>query len=71
MAALTLVIYMAWNIHINVNVKGSHLHSHFTVPEVSWSYYAVFTGLVFALIVLLLRRLLTAWKKRSRNAASG
>jgi hypothetical protein len=29
----------------------------------------VFTGLVFALIVLLLRRLLTAWKKRSRNAS--
>jgi hypothetical protein len=71
MAALTLVFYMAWNIHINVNVKGSHLHSHFILPEVSWGYYAVFTGLVLALIVLLLRRLITAWKNRSRNAASG
>jgi hypothetical protein len=38
---------------------------------VSWGYYAVFTGLVFALIVLLLRRLITAWRERSRNAASG
>ena len=71
MAALTLVIYMSWNININVNVKGSHLHSHFILPEVSWGYYAVFTGLVFALIVLLLRRLITAWRERSRNAASG
>ena len=71
MAALTLVFYMAWNIHINVNVKGSHLHSHFILPEVSWGYYALFTGLVFALIVLLLRRLIKAWRERSRNAASG
>jgi hypothetical protein len=71
MAALTLVFYMAWNIHLNVNVKGSHLHTQFILPEVSWVYYALVSGLVFALIVLLLRRLLTAWKKRSRNAASG
>jgi hypothetical protein len=41
------------------------------LPEVSWGYYAVFTGLVFALIVLLLRRLLAAWRERSVNAASG
>jgi hypothetical protein len=47
------------------------METHFTVPEVSWVYYAVFTAVVFALIVLLLRRLLTAWKNRSRNAASG
>jgi hypothetical protein len=71
MAALTLVFYMAWNIHLNVNVKGSHLHTQFILPEVSWVYYALVSGLVFALFVLLLRRLLTAWKKRSRNAASG
>jgi hypothetical protein len=38
------------------------------MPEVSWAYYAMFTGLVFAAFVLLLRRLVTAWKKRSRNA---
>jgi hypothetical protein len=71
MAGLTLVVYMAWNIHINVNVKGSRMNTHFTLPNVSWPYYALFTGLVFALFVLLLRRLITAWKKRSRNAASG
>jgi hypothetical protein len=35
MAALTLVIYMAWNININVNVKGSHLHTQFILPNVS------------------------------------
>jgi hypothetical protein len=71
MAALTLVFYMAWNIQLNVNVKGSHLHTHFILPNVSWGYYAVFSAVVLALFVLLLRRLLTAWKKRSRNAASG
>jgi hypothetical protein len=71
MAALTLVIYMSWNIHLNLDVSGSRMETHFTLPVVSWPYYALFTGLVFALIVLLLRRLITAWKKRSRNAASG
>jgi hypothetical protein len=71
MAALTLVIYMAWTIKLNIDLGLPRLETHFTVPEVSWGYYAVFTGLVFALIVLLLRRLLTAWKKRSRNAVSG
>ena len=71
MAALTLVIYMSWNININVNIGGSRMETHFTLPQVSWGYYAVFTGLVFALIVLLLRRLITAWKNRSVNAASG
>jgi hypothetical protein len=47
------------------------METHFTLPQVSWGYYALVTGVVFALIVLLLRRLLIAWKKRSRNAASG
>jgi hypothetical protein len=70
MAALTLVIYMSWTIHLNVET-GSRMNTHFTLPVVSWAYYALVTGVVFALIVLLLRRLLTAWKNRSRNAASG
>jgi len=71
MAALTLVVYMAWTIKLNVDLGLPRLETHFTLPQVSWGYYAVFTGLVFALIVLLLRRLITAWKNRSRNAASG
>jgi hypothetical protein len=71
MAALTLVIYMSWTIKLNVDIGLPRLETHFTLPQVSWVYYAVFTGLVFALIVLLLRRLLTAWRERSRNAASG
>ena len=67
MAGLTLVILMSWNINLNVDAGGS-ANVHFTLPEVSWIYYALFTGLVFAAFVLLLRRLVTAWKKRSRNA---
>jgi hypothetical protein len=71
MAALTLVVYMSWTIHLNVDLGLPRIDTHFTLPVVSWGYYALITGLVFALIVLLLRRLLTAWKKRSRSAASG
>jgi hypothetical protein len=67
-AGLTLVILMSWDINLNVDVGGS-ANVHFTLPEVSWAYYALFTGLVFAAFVLLLRRLITAWKKRSRNAS--
>jgi hypothetical protein len=69
MAFLTLVIYMSWNIHLDVDIEGSRMTTHFTLPNVSWPYYALFTGLVFAAFVLLLRRLITAWKKRSRNAS--
>jgi hypothetical protein len=67
LAGLTLVILMSWNVNLNVDAGGS-ANVHFTLPEVSWVYYALFTGLVFAAFVLLLKRLLKAWKKRSRNA---
>ena len=60
---MTLVFLMSWNIHINADT-GSSAHVNFRLPEVSWRYYAVFTALVFAAFVLLLRRLVAAWKKR-------
>ena len=67
MAGLTLVIFMAWNVNLNVDAGGS-ANVHFTLPEVSWVYYALFTVLVLAAFILLLKRLLTAWKKRSGNS---
>jgi hypothetical protein len=67
MAGLTLVIFMSWNVNLNLDTGGS-ANVHFTLPVVSWVYYALFTGLVLAAFVLLLRRLVAAWKKRSRNA---
>jgi hypothetical protein len=67
MAGLTLVILMSWNINLQVDAGGS-ANVHFTLPEVSWVYYALFTGLVFAAFALLLKRLVAAWKKRSREA---
>jgi hypothetical protein len=67
MAGLTLVIFMSWNVNLNVDTEAS-ADVHFTLPVVSWVYYALFTGLVLATFVLLLRRLVAAWKKRSRNA---
>jgi hypothetical protein len=68
LAGLTLVFFMSWDFNLYVDAGGS-ANVYLTVPEVSWVYYAVFTGLVFAAFVLLLRRLVTAWKKRSRNAS--
>jgi hypothetical protein len=68
MAGLTLVFVMSWDVHLNFDAGGS-ANAHITLPEVSWAYYALFTGLVFAAFVLLLKRLVAAWKKRSRNAS--
>ena len=66
MAGLTLVILMSWNVNLNLDAGGS-ADVHFYLPVVSWAYYALFTGLVLTAFVLLLRRLVAAWKKRSRN----
>jgi hypothetical protein len=67
MAGLTLVVFMSWNVHLNVDT-GAPADVHFLLPQVSWVYYALFTVLVLAAFILLLRRLVAAWKKRSRNA---
>ena len=67
LAGVTFIFFMSWNVHLNVNT-GAPADVHFFLPKVSWAYYALFTGLVFAAFILLLRRLVAAWKKRSRNA---
>ena len=67
MAGLTLVVFMAWNVHLNVDAGGA-ANVHFTLPHVFWIYYALFTVLVLAAFILLLKRLVAAWKKRSRKA---
>jgi hypothetical protein len=67
MAFLTLAVLLSWNMNLDVET-GAPSEVTFVLPVVSWVYYAVFTGLVFAAFVLLLKRLVTAWKKRSRNA---
>jgi hypothetical protein len=67
MAFLTLVVLMSWNVNLDVQT-GAPSEVTFVLPVVSWVYYAVFTSLVFAASVILLKRLVTAWKKRSRNA---
>ncbi|MBA3425978.1 MAG: hypothetical protein ACR2HO_05970 [Rubrobacteraceae bacterium] len=67
LAGLTLVFFMSWNVNLNVDAGGS-ANAHFTLPEVSWVYYALCTGLVLAAFVILLKRLVAAWKKRNRNA---
>jgi hypothetical protein len=67
LAFLTLAIYMAWTIRINVDTDAPAM-VHFSLPEVSWGYYALFTALIFGAFALLLRRLVTAWKRRRRHA---
>ena len=62
LAGLTLVVFMSWTVNFNVET-GAPAGVHFLLPKVHWGYYAV-----SAAFVLLFRRLLGAWKKRSRNA---
>jgi hypothetical protein len=38
------------------------------LPQVSWIYYALITVVIFAAFTQLLRRLVAAWKNRSRHA---
>jgi hypothetical protein len=67
LALLTLVILKGWNININLDA-GAPGQVHFYLPQVSWVYYALFTALIFAAFLLLLRRLVVAWKKRVWHA---
>ena len=67
MAGLTFVIFMSWNVNLKVDT-GAPADVHIYLPNLSWEYFAVFTALVLAAFVLLLKRLVAAWKKRSRNA---
>ena len=67
LAVLTLAILLAWNIILNVDT-GASANVNFTLPEVSWVYYALITALIFTAFILLLKRLVAAWKNRSRHA---
>jgi hypothetical protein len=66
-AFVTLAILLAWNIRLNVDT-GASANVHFYLPQVSWVYYALITVVIFAAFVQLLRRLVAAWKNRSRHA---
>jgi hypothetical protein len=67
LATLTLFYAMSWDLRLNVET-GAPTDVRFTLPNLRWSFFALFCGLVFAAFVLLLKRLVSAWKKRSRNA---
>jgi hypothetical protein len=66
-AFVTLAILLSWNIRINVDT-GAPANVDFFLPQVSWVYYALIAVLVFAAFIQLLRRLVAAWKNRSRHA---
>ena len=67
LAFVTLVIIMAWNIKLNLET-GASADVHFYLPQVSWVYYALITVVILTAFILLLRRLVAAWKNRSRHA---
>jgi hypothetical protein len=66
LAFVILVIFMAWNIKLNLET-GASADVHFFLPQVSWAYYALITVVIFTAFVLLLRRLVAAWKNRGRH----
>jgi hypothetical protein len=67
LAGLTLVILMSWNVNLNVDT-GASAKVTFMLPELWWGYYALFNVLVVAVFVLLLKRVISAWRKRGRKA---
>jgi hypothetical protein len=66
-ALVNLAFLIAWNIKLDLD-NGASSDVHFYLPEVSWIYYALITALIFTAFILLLRRLVVAWKNRSRHA---
>ncbi|MBA2533404.1 MAG: hypothetical protein H0V21_00165 [Rubrobacter sp.] len=66
-AGLTLAIFLSRDVNLNVDA-GAPAEAYLVLPKFSSLYGAVFTALVLAAFVLLLRRLVAAWKMRSRNA---
>ena len=67
LALVTLAVLLAWNIRLNVET-GATADVHFILPQMSWAYYALITALILTAFILLLRRLVAAWKNRSRHA---
>jgi hypothetical protein len=66
-AFVTLAVLMAWNIRLNLET-GAPADVHFFLPQVSWIYYALIAVVIFTAFILLLRRLVAAWKNRGRQA---
>ena len=66
MAGFTFVIFMSWNVNLKLDT-GAPADVNFFLPKLSWAYFALFTVLVLAACFLLFKRLIIAWKKRSRR----
>jgi len=67
LALVNLAFLIGGNIRLNLDT-GASANVHFFLPEVSWVYYALTTALIFTAFILLLRRLVAAWKNRGRHA---
>jgi hypothetical protein len=67
LGVLALFGAMAWNLTVEVDM-GSPNEFHVYLPEVHWTFYALPAIASFVAFVVLLRRLIVAWRRRNRPA---
>ena len=60
---------MSWNIIVEYDV-GTPADFNVTLPEVHWIFYALPAIILFVAFVVLLKRLVIAWRERNRRASA-
>ena len=70
LGVLALFVAMAWDITVELDM-GAPTDTHVYLPEVHWTFYALPAIVLFVAFVVLLKRLIVAWRWRNRPAASG
>ena len=66
---LALFIAMSWDLTLKVT-SDAPANVHVTAPEVHWIFYALPALILFVAFVVLLKRIIGAWRGRNRPAAS-
>jgi hypothetical protein len=69
LGVLALFGAMAWDLTVEVDL-GAPTETHVYLPEVHWIFYALPAIVLFVAFVVLLKRLIVAWRGRNRPAGS-
>ena len=69
LSLLALVIAMAWDFTLEVNA-GAPADVNLSLPEVHWIFYALPAIIFFIAFVVLLKRLIIAWRGRNRRVSA-
>ena len=69
LGVLALVIAMSWDLTLEVNTDAP-AHVNLSLPEVHWIFYALPAMIFFVAFVVLLKRLIIAWRGRNRPAST-